>query len=137
MKRLVVVLSALALVGCASVRENTAILIPVADSCFFELQCNVAETMGNTVTGTLRLLVSNASDQPRLVSLPEQEAQLLLPDSASTFTITRQGPQSVAAGTTAIFVLPFAMTRGALQAPRQIVVLVDGKAHIVGLNVTE
>ena len=135
--KILVVLSMLALVGCAPVRENTAILISVADGCFFELQCDVAETTGNTVTGTLHLLVSNACDQSREVSLPEQDAQLLLPDSASTFTITRQDPLSITAGTTAIFVLPFTMTRGALQASLQIVVFVDGKAHIVGLNITE
>ncbi len=135
MKKIAIAVSAAVLCGCSMTTENCTVLIPVAGRCFCQMQCKVTSTAGSTVSGNMKLIVRNDDNQEHEVSLPTQEAQTLMPGAISTFAIAAQPPQRVLSGKTASFIIPFAMTEGLLEASRQVIVLVDGKSHIVGLRV--
>jgi len=135
---LIVVVVLLTVIGCAREPNSRPVVMPVAGGCHCELHCDIKQHItGNIITGNMRLLVRNYTKQTREISLPDQEAQILSAGVSITYHITGQEPQTIAPGMTETFVIPFAMSEDALRATREIIIVVNGTAHILRLNITE
>jgi hypothetical protein len=111
--------------------------MPIAGNCFCQLKCEITNTTGNVISGSMHLSVRNDTDINHMVSIPYQNAQSLSSGSVGTYTIQKQKAQLVETGKTITFVWPFTMTDGAVDKLQQIVIQIDKKSHIVRLNIMQ